>query len=233
MTEDRSRGDESAPQGAQDSLGASDDLKAIRRDRELVRDAEARYLAMAPRGAKITSDIRTVAEAAADWPRASLRHRLRALRVLVRRLGLLETRYLAILAEEKSIVPWLLTLRDRPDAQMLDGGRERKKREQDFLDSLVGQAVYSLIKKGASKQEAIEAVKEDYRIRSGAFSNLRTDKRFLPDRDGIEKWLGRFRKGAIERGYIDPFTASPLFSSHEEPDLKIKDLPKRGRPRKK
>lgn len=214
--------------------GESDDLKAIKQDRELKELLEEFWARNAPPVSKFASDVEVVAIASRDWAKAPLRLRRRALRILRRYFGPLEVRHLANLSAEKGETLSRLILRPREDSELPDDGKRRKENKQDYLDYLVGTAVYSrMLERGLSKEDAIREVQIEYRSGVGPLQQIKEVGKNLPDGDGIEKWLYRFRKKARERGYVDPFAAHDQLADILEPDLKIRDIPKRGRPPKK
>lgn len=216
----------------------SDDLKAIRRDLEMHKQSEELWQYLYPDGDTFHHEFEAVALAAQDWEAATPTQRFRALRVLVRRFGKLDTFRLALLAAPKSMQEWSLKIRKRKRSEKSDGGKRDEGMKRDHWDYVISKEVYSRMKAGESKDDAIAAVKEDYRTgapyaSSGLFPPLNRPVRHLPERDGIEKWLNRFRRKVEERGYVDPYAASGLTGIAREPDLKVADIPKRGRPRKK
>jgi hypothetical protein len=133
-----------------------------------------------------------------------------------------------------------LELRKRTDPEKLDGGKKERDRERDYWDYVIGTEVYGRMKDGMDKASAIEAVKNDYRNGTPYESNsglpvLNRPVRTLPAPEAIDKMLNRFRKAAKSRGYVYPFAGSIGFEIGEprEPNLKIADIPSRGRPSNK
>lgn len=216
----------------------SDDLRAIRRDMEMHRLSGELWQRLYPDGDRFRREFEQVATAAQDWSAATFGQRFRALRILVHRFGLEDTYLLTLMAAPKSQQEWMLNVRERKDAEKSDSGKRDKEFEQQHLDYIVGNEVYQRMKAGQSKVDAIAAVKEDYRTgapypSSGGFPALNRTKRNLPGPDAIEKMLNRFRHEARRRGYINPYAASGLVPFAREPELKLNDIPSRGRPRKK
>lgn len=224
----------------------SDDLKAIRRDMERHRLSEELWRRLYPDGDRFRREFERVAEAAQDWAGATFAQRFRALRCLVRRFGREDTYLLTLMAAPKSHQDWMLQIRGRKDSEKLDGGKRRKDWEREHWDYVIAREVYERMKAGQSKSEAIAAVKEDYRLGNPIVTKqvgdfppfiLKREVRHLPADDGknngIDKMLGRFRRAARERGYVNPFAASSIIGFPREPDLKLGDIPGRGRPRKK
>lgn len=216
----------------------SDDLRAIRRDMEGHRLSGELWQRLYPDGDQFRRDFEQVAKAARDWEGATYSQRFRALRSLVRRLGREDTYLLTLMAASKSHQDWVLQIRSRKNSEKIDGGIRSKARAREHWDYVIGREVYQRIKAGQSKSDAIAAVKEDYRTGAsylpiGDFPRLNRAKRSLPGPDAIEKMLNRFRLEANRRGYVDPNAASGVIPYAREPDLKLADLPKRGRPRKK
>ena len=218
--------------------GESDDLKAIRRDMDMHRLAGEHWQHIFPDGDRFRREFEQVAKASQDWQAATFGQRYRALRILVHRFGKDDTYLLTLMAAVKSRQDWVLNVRKRKAVEKSDGGKRDQKFKKQHLDFIVGEEVYQRIKAGQSKPDAIAAVKEDYRTgapypSSGGFPPLNREKRDLPGPDAIEKMLNRFRKEARRRGYVDPFAASGIIPFPREPNLKLSDIPGRGRPRKK
>lgn len=227
--------------GMAGELEESADLKAIRRDAEMNKLSGELWQRLYPDGDRFRREFDSVAEAAQNWDSATYAQRLRALRILVRRFGREDTYLLTLMAAPKSHQDWMLQLRARKDSETIDGGKRRKDWEREHWDNRIGREVYERIKQGLSKPEAIAAVKEDYRLGNpivrescGDFPALswKREVRHLPSDDGMEKILNRFRREARRRGYVDPFAVSSIVGPRE-PDLKLSDIPGRGRPRKK
>ncbi|WP_170001992.1 hypothetical protein [Pseudopontixanthobacter vadosimaris] len=215
----------------------SEDLKAIRRDREMHRLVQESRQDHYPDGDSFRRDFEAVANAALDWDAATPSERLRALRVLVKRFGRLDAFTLTLLAAPKSMQDWTLSIRRRKHSEKLDGGKRDREFEREFLAQRIGKEVYERMAAGQSKSDAIEAVKKDYRTGAsysqiGNFPAFNRPKLDLPDLDGIEKLLAIFRRNARKRGYVDPYAPHSLVDPRE-PDLRLSDIPKRGRPRKR
>ncbi len=216
----------------------SPDLKAIRRDMEMSRLGEQIWRQVYPDGDTLQRDFEQLANAAQDWKAATYGQRFRALRILVKRFGRLDAYRLVQIAAPSSMQDWRLIIRQRKSSEMTDGGKRDNDFERDRKAQRIGSEIYQRIAAGESKADAIKAVKEAYR--TGApypqiegFPILRRPKLDLPDADGIEKLLAIFRRNARKRGYIDPhapYLGSPVA---REPTLKLSDIPRRGRPRKK
>lgn len=223
----------------QADIPESDDLKAIRRDMELGRHYQAIWDLTESNGDHFYREFAKVAEAAQDWDEADYGDRLRALRILVKRLGRSNAFLLTVLAGPKSMHPWRLDVRRREPAEKTDGGKSDKKAEQDHWDYVIGKEVYERMKAGQSKEGAVEAVKEAYRTGApypaaeGGFLPFKRPIRHLPEGPAIDKWLNRFRHEALKRGYVDPFAAYRFDQNPSEPDLKLADIPRRGRRRSK
>ena len=218
--------------------GESDDLKSIRRDMEMHRLSGELWKRIYPDGDRFRREFEQVAEASQDWQAATFGQRYRALRILVHRFGRADTYLLTLMAAAKSQQDWVLDIRERKDAKKSDGGKRDHEAEQRHSDYIIGSEVYKRMKAGQSKAEAIAAVKEDYRTgapypSNGGFPSLNRTVRNLPGPDAIEKMLNRFRHEARRRGYVDPYAASGLIPFAREPDLKLNDIPNRGRPRNK
>lgn len=216
----------------------SDDLKAIRRDMEMARLSQDAWKRLFPDDDRFRRDFELVATTAQDWEAAKFGQRLRALRILVKRFGLENTYLLTLMAAPKSMQSWILSIRKRKDSEKSDGGKRDREFEREDLAQRIGEEVYQRMAAGQSKDNAIKGVKEDYRTGApyppiGDFLAFNRPKIILPDTDGIEKLLGIFRRNARRRGYVDP--NAPYYDSHvaREPDLKVSDIPKRGRPRSK
>lgn len=224
----------------------SDDLRAIRRDMEMHRLSDELWQRLYPDGDRFRREFEEVAKAAQDWEGAIYAQRFRALRSLVRRFGREDTYLLTLMAAPKSQQDWVLNVRKREKAEKLDGGKRRKDWEREHWDYIIGREVVERISAGQAKKDAIAAVKEDYRLGNpiaikpvGDFPPLilKREVRPLPADEGkghgMDKILNRFRRAARERGYVDPFAASSITGFPREPDLKLSDIPGRGRPRKK
>jgi hypothetical protein len=224
----------------------SEDLRAIRRDIERNRLSGELWDRIYPDGDQFRRDFDKVAKAAQDWDVASYADRFRALRILMRRFGREDTYLLTLMAAPKSHQDWKLQLRKRKDTEKTDRGRRHKNWEREHWDHIIGREVYERIKAGQSKSDAIAAVKEDYRLGNpialkpvGDFPPLilKREVRHLPADDGknngMDKILNRFRRAVRARGYVDPSAASGIIAYAREPDLKLSDIPSRGRPRKK
>lgn len=224
----------------------SEDLQAIRRDMEMHRLSQDVWQHLYPDGDNFRHEFDQVAEAAQDWGCATYSQRFRALRILARQFGIENVHLLIWMASPKSHQDWLLQVRRGRDTELIDGGKRRKEWEREHWDYVIAREVYSRIKEGQSKSDAIAAVKEDYRLGNPVVLNLgaglapmtrNREVRHLPSHEGanngMDKILNRFRRSARKRGYINPYAASGLLPFPREPDLKLSDLPKRGRPRKK
>ena len=223
--------------GMEGKVEESEDLKAIRRDREMHRLVQESWQDLFPGGDSFRRDFEAVANAAQDWDAATSLERFRALRILVKRFGRLDTFTLALIAAPKSMQDWTLGIRKRKRSEKSDGGKREREFEREFLAQRIGKEVYERMAAGQSKPDAIEAVKEDYRTGApypqiGNFPTFSRPKLDLPDLDGIEKLLAIFRRNARKRGYIDPYAPHSLVDPRE-PDLRLSDIPKRGRPRKR
>lgn len=216
----------------------SDDLKAKRSDREIYRQAQKIRQHLFPDGDRSRHQFEQVAVAAQDWGAATFRQRFRALRILVSRFGQEEAYLLTLMAAPKSDQSWLLRVRERRNSEKSDVGKRDREREREDLAQRIGEEIYQRIATGQPKGDAINAVKEDYRTGApypqiGDFPAFHRPKIDLPDVDGIEKLLGKFRRNARKRGYVDPYAPYHGFPVAREPDLKLSDIPTRGRPRKK
>ncbi len=228
------------PYRGNDPIGEkeSDDLKAIRRDMEMHRRSQEMWQHLYPDGDSFRREFEQVAAAAQDWGGATYEQRFRALRILVKRFGREDAYLLTLMAAPQSKQSWMLSVRQRKDSEKSDGGKRDHEREREDLAQRIGKEVYQRMAAGQPKVDAIKAVKEDYRTGApypqiGHFPAFNRPKLNLPDVDGIEKLLGIFRRNARKRGYVDPFAPYLGFPVAREPDLKISDIPKRGRPRKK
>lgn len=217
----------------------SDDLKAIRRDIERRIQLDEFLAGSGSDHGLFSEDFAKVAAAAQDWNAASFGARLRALRILVKRFGRRDTFHLTSLAAPTAMQPWRLIVRQRKPAEKADGGKGDKNAEQDHWDYVIAKEVYGRMKAGQSKAAAIEAVKEAYRAGApypaaeGGFPPFNRPFRHLPEGEAIDKWLNRFRHEALKRGYFDPFAAYYSNPNPREPELKLADIPKRGRRRSK
>lgn len=216
----------------------SPDLQAIRRDMEMHRRSQEILQHLQSDGDSFRHEFEQVAAAAQDWDVATFGEKFRALRILVKRFGRRNAFLLTLMAAPKSKQSWMLSIRQRKDAEKSDGGKRDREREREDLAQRIGQEVYQRMAAGQSKGDAIKAVKEDYR--TGAPYPLNRDlpvfyrpKVDLPDVDGIEKLLAIFRRKVSERGYVDPSAPYRDFPVAREPVLKVSDIPKRGRPPKK
>ncbi|GAA5045595.1 hypothetical protein GCM10023208_00230 [Erythrobacter westpacificensis] len=223
--------------GMKGKVEESEDLKAIRRDREIHRLVQESWQDLYPAGDSFRRDFEAVAIAAQDWDAATSLERFRALRILVKRFGRLDTLTLTLLAATKSMQDWTLSVRRRKRSEKSDGGKRDREFEREFLAQKIGREVYQRMAAGQSKSEAIEAVKYDYRTGApypqiGSFPVFYRPKLNLPDMDGIEKLLAIFRRNARMRGYVDP-SAPYSLGVLREPDLRLSDIPTRGRPPKK
>jgi len=199
-----------------------------------------------PDGDSFRHEFDQVADAAQDWGSATYSQRIRALRVLTRQFGIENVHLLIWMASPKSHQDWLLQVRRRKDSELVDGGKRRREAEREHWDYVIAREIYSRMKAGQPKSDAIEAIKEDYRLGKPIVLNLgenlppmmlKREVRHLPSDDGVnngmDKILNRFRRAARKRGYVNPYAASGIVTSPREPDLKLSDLPGRGRPRKK
>ena len=231
---------EGTPYRGNDPTGEeeSDDLKAIRRDMEMHRRSQEMWQHLYPHGDRFRREFEQVAVAAQDWGGATYGQRFRALRILVSRFGREEAHLLALMAAPKSKQSWMLSVRHRKYSEKSDGGKRDHEREREDLAQRIGDEVYQRMAAGQPKDNAIEAVKEDYRTGApypqiGDFPAFNRPKLNLPNAGGIEKLLGIFRRNARKRGYVDPYASHLGFPVAREPDLKVSDIPQRGRPRKK
>lgn len=216
----------------------SEDLKAIRRDMEMHRLLQEMLQHLYPDGARFRRDFEQVAVAAQDWAGATYEQRFRALRVLVKRFGPEDAYLLTLMAAPQSKQTWMLSVRQRKDSEKSDGGKRDREREREDLAQRIGEEIYQRMVAGQSKNDAIKAVKQDYRTGApypqiGDFPAFNRPKLDLPDVDGIEKLLGIFRRNARMRGYVDPYAPYHGFPVAREPDLKVRDIPQRGRPQKR
>lgn len=228
------------PYRGNDPIGEveSDDLKAIRRDVEMYRRSQEMWQHLYPDGDRFRGEFEQVAVAAQDWGGATYEQRFRALRILVKRFGREDAYLLTLMAAPQSKQSWMLSVRQRKDTEKSDGGKRDRERQREALAQRIGEEVYQRMVAGQSKDDAIKAVKEDYRTGApypqiGDFPTFHRPKLNLPDVDGIEKLLGIFRRNARMRGYVDPYAPYHGFPVAREPDLKVSDIPQRGRPRKK
>ena len=175
----------------------SDDLKAINRVRAL-RDRSLEFWDKhKPPAAKFASDLEVVALVADHWDKAPLRLRLRALRILAKRFGMLETLYLTRTAAEKFDVPVRLILRLRQEFELPDGRKLRREREEDYWDYRIAEEVYSRRHAGASKAEAIESLLEAHHIEEGLSTRIRSF-------DNVEHKLKRTRSEGKRKGVPKP-----------------------------
>jgi hypothetical protein len=218
----------------------SGDLKAIRLKKAIAESAQLLWSRLYADRDIFGAELGCLADAASNWPGISAAERFRALRILVRRFGSEGTYMLSLIAAPKSNQELRLELRKRTNREKLDGGKKERDRERDYWDYVIGTEVYGRMKDGMDKAAAIEAVKNDYRNGTSYESNsglpvLNRPVRTLPAPEAIDKMLNRFRKAAKSRGYVDPFAGSIGFGIGEprEPDLKIADIPSRGRPSNK
>lgn len=228
------------PYRGNDPIGEeeSEDLKAIRRDMEMHRLSQEMLQHLYPDGGRFRRDFERVAVAAQDWAGATYGQRFRALRILVKRFGREDAYLLTLMASPQSKQSWMLSVRQRKDSEKSDSGKRDRERERENLAQIVGKEVYKRMAAGQSKLDAIKAVKQDYLAGApypqiGDFPAFNRPKLSLPDVDGIEKLLGIFRRNARVRGYVDPYSPHLGFPVAREPDLKVGDIPERGRPRKK
>jgi len=224
--------------GTEGEVDESEDLRAIRRDVEMHRRSEEMWQHLYPDADRFRREFEQVARAAQDWGAATFGQRFGALRILVNRFGREDARLLTLMAAPKSKQSWMLSVRQRKDSEKSDGGKRDRGREREDLAQRIGEEIYQRIAAGQSKDDAIKAVKEDYRAGAphpqiGDLPAINRPKLNLPDADGIEKLLGIFRRNARKRGYVDPYASHRGFPVVREPDLKVSDIPKRGRPRKK
>lgn len=224
--------------GAECEVNESNDLKAIRRDMEMHRSAQEMWQHLHLDGDVFRREFEQVAHAAQDWGAATYGQRFRALRILVKHFGRKEAYLLTLMAALKSKQSWVLSIRQRKDSEKSDGGKRDRRLNREDLSHRVAEEVYQRMSAGQSKEDAIKAVKEDYRTgapypRIGDLPTHHRPRIDLPDVDGVEKLLGIFRRNARKRGYIYPLAPYLGFPAAREPDLKISDVPKRGRPRKK
>lgn len=217
----------------------SGDLKAIRRDIDRQVLFDETWKRTGSYDDHLYREFAIVAHAAQNWRAAAFGDRLRALRILVKRFGRTDAILLTALSAPKSMQPWHLSVRQRKPAEKTDGGKNDNKVEQDHLDYVIGKEVYQRMKAGQSKEEAVEAVKEAYRTGApypsveGGFPAFNRPIRQLPEGPAIDKWLNRFRRESLKRGYVDPSAANRFDGKPREPDLKLADIPKRGRRRSK
>lgn len=214
----------------------SDDLRAIRRDTQMQRFSEKIWRDAFLDEGKFQREFDQVAIAAQDWANATYGERIRALRILMSRFGHRNTYLLTHLGAPKSMQEWSLKIRKRLASEMSDGGKRDRTFKREELAQRIGEEVYRRIANGESKADAIEAVKEDYRLgapypKCENFPVLHRPKLNLPDADGIEKLLAIFRRNARRRGYVEPL--APMIGIASEPRLKVSDIPKRGRPTRK
>lgn len=214
----------------------SDDLKAIRRDRDQHLLWGEFWHSSFPDEANFHQEFENVASAAQDWEAATYFERIRALRTLLRRFGRNNTSLLAIMASPRAGHPWRISVRPRKDSEKPDRGKRHRKRKREELAQRIGMEVYDRMAAGQSKIEAIKSVKEDYRIGApypsiGNSPPVYRPRITLPDTDGVEKLLTIFRQEAKKRGYVDVYAS--LKPIAQEPRLKLADIPTRGRPRKK
>lgn len=226
------------PTGRADEPSVNEDLRAIRRAIETDLIAREVWESVLQHGGGFIRQFNIVALAAQDWEGATRGQQLAAIRVLLRTLGREGAHLLMLLASARSKHDWKISVRKRKESEKPDQGASEREAAQDHWDYLIASEVYMRMRAGQPKHEAIASVKEDYRTGApyppaGNFPPLSRPKRTnLPGADGIEKWLNRFRRKAGARGYVDPNAAFTTFAGHHEPDLKLSDIPRRGRPKK-
>lgn len=142
-----------------------------------------------------------------------------AARILVRRFGALGSRHLIASMLEDADTPYRLILRKRANAERPDKGKTRQAIDQDWEDYRFLEAVEKQRQEGTSRDEAIEAVQRKFDLPLTI--------------EGGKKVLARARKRARERGYADPYAPfkAAIIGGPYEPDIKVEDLPRRGRPK--
>ena len=210
--------------GSED-MTESDDLRAIKGDREQLQLSEQFWRSSAPSAAKFVTDLQVIAATTENWESNPLRLRLRALLILRRRFSELETRYLININAEKGHDYLRLILRPRMSKELTDGGKQRREGEQDYWDARVAEAVHLRRKAGESKEEAIAAVLEAHQAGGGLGITLHSPA-------SIERRLKRASSNARKRGYLNSLAPASI-SDPTEPPVKVSEITKKGAPRKK
>jgi hypothetical protein len=148
--------------------------------------------------------------------------RFRVLRALSRHFSRWEIFMLSHLSSPTSHQDWRLVIRPRRPRERPDGGQKLRRRFREDRADQLGMRVYALMKAGETKRQAIEAARQELGIS-------------LSDQ-AVEKDLGAFRARVMERGFVDPYAAisAAVFGYPPvEPDLKVADVMKKGRPKKR
>lgn len=205
----------------------SPDLIAIERRvaRQLQRDGIwERSIARSPDLAaalKLNEEIDFLADMLnGGWGIARWGERSRALRILIRRFGRLGARHMINLVADISPLHLRLILRERTNKERDDGGRERDRIDREVEDARLEATVRRNRAKGLNHADAIFEASKEVLGRGGI--------------EGAKKAMTRARHRARERGYVDPFapfTATLLGGRAEEPDIKVADLARPGRPK--
>jgi hypothetical protein len=173
---------------------------------------------------KLSEEIDFLAEMLnGGWESARPRARFRALRIVLRRFGRLGSRHMINLVADVSPLNLRLILRERKAKERDDAGRRRRKIEQELEDARLEAAVRRNHAKGMDHETAVfEAAQEVLGRISGGV-------------EGVKKAMIRARRRARQRGYVDPvapFIASIMGGYVGEPEIKVADLPRPGRPKK-
>lgn len=148
-------------------------------------------------------------------------HLRKAARIIARRFGALGARYLIASMLPVGHSEYRLIIRRRKDAERSDKGNFRQETERQWREYRLLEEVLRQRRKDLSQELSIEAAQKElgYPITV----------------EGGKKALARAQKAARKRGFADPFAVfkAAMGGCVLEPQVKIEDLPKPGRPKKK
>lgn len=158
--------------------------------------------------------------AVADFLESGSEPSFKVLRILLQRFSKEDLQLLSLLCSDSSFQEKRIIVRNRKANEKPDKGkRDRERKRQDRVNQL-GIAVYSKMKDGIVKDQALRS----------SLSELKLNISYST----AEKDLDLFRKQVDRRGYADelaPMMKVVMGFAFEEPELKVADIPKRGRPK--
>lgn len=168
---------------------------------------------------KVQEDFEFLA-AVASGEYSHPRHRRKAARILARRFGAVGARQLITNMLEMSDTQFRLIIRKRDDAERPDRGKARKAIDQQWQDYLFLEEFQKQHGQGLSRDDAIAAAQK----RIGLAFTI----------EGGKKVLARARKDARKRGFTHPYApfVAAIVGYPFEPDIKVADLARPGRPKK-
>ena len=193
----------------------SPDLEAIQRAVEFQRHAESFATKFGFNATDFMIDFDLIAGLVAG----EHGERFSVLRVLVRRFGGPNSRWLAQAVSQISNSRWLISIRRRSNLNRPERGARQIKFRRKMENDRIGVQFYSRRKSGESATEAMKHTISDL--------GLNISNRTFHER------LKEFRNQARRRGYVDPSDVGVLgINLARSPKILVADVTKRGRPRK-